>query len=155
MAYQNGTTTTCTIEPPSNPDTIELQNKDTSHHHLTTQPEPAKKPPALGFSLHETSPLRESQQNDDNDPVVNLPSPTTQGAERLERWNSPRLNLWRSGAAFWSFVVMGSNDAAYGVSRAAADVYLRRKRKHANTCTISVLGTYSICKYHTISSKNE
>jgi fucose permease len=32
----------------------------------------------------------------------------------LERWNSPRTNLYRSGAAFWSFVVMGSNDAAYG-----------------------------------------
>ena len=34
----------------------------------------------------------------------------------LEKWNSPRINAYRSFATFWSFLVMGANDAAYGVS---------------------------------------
>lgn len=35
----------------------------------------------------------------------------------LEKWNSPRSNIYRTFATFWSFFVMGANDAAYGVSR--------------------------------------
>jgi hypothetical protein len=34
----------------------------------------------------------------------------------LERWNYPRSNLYRIGATFFSFLVLGANDAAYGVS---------------------------------------
>lgn len=34
----------------------------------------------------------------------------------LEKWNSPRINMYRSFSTFWSFLVMGANDAAYGVS---------------------------------------
>lgn len=33
-----------------------------------------------------------------------------------EKWNSPRINTWRLGAVFWSMMIMGANDAAYGVS---------------------------------------
>lgn len=33
----------------------------------------------------------------------------------LEKWNSPRHNIPRLMATFWSFVVSGANDAAYGV----------------------------------------
>ena len=36
--------------------------------------------------------------------------------EILERWNTPRINLWRYLAALYSFIIMGMNDAAYGVS---------------------------------------
>lgn len=36
--------------------------------------------------------------------------------EVLERWNTPRINLWRYLAALYSFIIMGMNDAAYGVS---------------------------------------
>lgn len=35
---------------------------------------------------------------------------------RLEKWNQPRVNIHRTFATFWSFLVMGANDAAYGVS---------------------------------------
>ena len=62
-----------------------------------------------GLRLSDTKGIQSS-----DDPVENLPSPTTQAAEKLERWNHPRSNLFRTMAAFWSFVVMGSNDAAYG-----------------------------------------
>ncbi|KAJ5641797.1 hypothetical protein N7490_005797 [Penicillium lividum] len=33
----------------------------------------------------------------------------------LEKWNSPRINIYRSFSTFWSFLVMGANDAAYGL----------------------------------------
>ncbi|KAJ5094997.1 hypothetical protein N7532_007288 [Penicillium argentinense] len=32
----------------------------------------------------------------------------------LEKWNEPRINTYRSFSTFWSFLVMGANDAAYG-----------------------------------------
>lgn len=41
--------------------------------------------------------------------------PTT-AAEVKQRWNHPRTNIRRVGACFYSFIVMGANDAAYGVS---------------------------------------
>lgn len=33
----------------------------------------------------------------------------------LEKWHSPRINMYRSFATFWCFLTMGANDAAYGV----------------------------------------
>lgn len=36
--------------------------------------------------------------------------------EVAEKWNSPRINVFRVGAAFWSLMIMGANDSAYGVS---------------------------------------
>lgn len=38
------------------------------------------------------------------------------GFRALEKWNQPRINIYRSFSTFWSFLVMGANDAAYGVS---------------------------------------
>ena len=34
---------------------------------------------------------------------------------RQERWNHPRINMARMFVAFYGFVIMGLNDAAYGV----------------------------------------
>lgn len=34
----------------------------------------------------------------------------------VEKWNEPKINKFRVGAAFWSLLLMGANDAAYGVS---------------------------------------
>jgi hypothetical protein len=34
----------------------------------------------------------------------------------LECWNHPRVNLYRTLACLWCFVILGANDAAYGVS---------------------------------------
>ena len=42
-----------------------------------------------------------------------LPPPTT-SAPQLQRWNSPRINTWRCFATFYSFIILGANDAAYG-----------------------------------------
>ncbi|KAF2637997.1 MFS general substrate transporter [Massarina eburnea CBS 473.64] len=104
MAFQNGSSSTYIMEAPSKTDAVELQ--DISQY--PTQPEPVKHA-ASDLKIDDTQ-----RQRDDDDPVENLPSPTTQGPEKLEQWNRPRANFWRTMAAFWSFVVMGSNDAAYG-----------------------------------------
>lgn len=44
-------------------------------------------------------------------------SPSSPGSfPLLEKWNQPRVNIHRTFATFWAFLVMGANDAAYGVS---------------------------------------
>ena len=50
----------------------------------------------------------ENPVNGDNDPPATAVS-------ALERWNYPRHNIARLIATFWSFIVSGANDAAYGV----------------------------------------
>jgi len=34
----------------------------------------------------------------------------------LQQWNKPRINSYRYGAALLGMLIMGMNDAAYGVS---------------------------------------
>jgi hypothetical protein len=41
---------------------------------------------------------------------------SSEGFPALEKWNQSRGNICRSLSTFWSFLVMGANDAAYGVS---------------------------------------
>lgn len=93
---QNGAASTCVVEPE-----VELQDVSS----FLKQPLDAKT--AQGQVVEERA-------GHDDDPVESLPSPTTQAAEKLERWNQSSTNVSRTFAAFWSFVVMGSNDAAYG-----------------------------------------
>ncbi|KAF2661369.1 MFS general substrate transporter [Lophiostoma macrostomum CBS 122681] len=101
--HRNGGSSTCVIEP------VELQ--DVSSY--LQQPDVAKVAGSRSsLRIHETRGSEEAYEK--NDPVENLPSPTIAGEAKLERWNAPRTNLYRTLAAFWSFVVMGSNDAAYG-----------------------------------------
>lgn len=39
--------------------------------------------------------------------------------EALQKWNEPRINMWRVFATYFSFFVFGMNDGAYGVSPTA------------------------------------
>lgn len=96
--HQNGGSSTCVIEP------FELQ--DLSNH--LSKPQEAK---TAGLRLSDAKGVT---HEDDDDSPIDLPSPTTHPAVKAERWNHPRSNLFKTIAAFWSFVVMGSNDAAYG-----------------------------------------
>jgi hypothetical protein len=98
--HQNNGSSTCVISPP-----VELQP-------ISTQP---AKPQDAKISGSRTSiRLSDAKGIQDDDSPVDLPSPTTHPAVKAEQWNHPRSNLFRTMAAFWSFVVMGSNDAAYG-----------------------------------------
>ena len=65
-------------------------------------------------SIHSLSIQENRKSKSNNDTNESLPSPIT-AVERLQKWNRPRVNLFRSFAAFWAFTVMGMNDAAYGV----------------------------------------
>ena len=47
----------------------------------------------------------------------NLPPPST-AATVVQQWNIPRSNMWRVFASFFSMMVSGLNDAAYGVRTA-------------------------------------
>jgi hypothetical protein len=97
--HQNTGSSTCVIEPP-----IELEPIS----------QPAKSQDAKVMGSRTSLRLSDTKGIQDDDSPMDLPSPTTHPAEKAERWNHPRSNLFRTMAAFWSFVVMGSNDAAYG-----------------------------------------
>jgi hypothetical protein len=95
MAFnQPSGSSTCVVEPP-----IEL-------HSISTKPQDTKSP---GLRLSDSKGITQ-----DPDTLTDLPSPTTHPTAKAEQWNHPRSNLFKTVAAFWSFVVMGSNDAAYG-----------------------------------------
>ncbi|KAI5194797.1 hypothetical protein AUEXF2481DRAFT_24824 [Aureobasidium subglaciale EXF-2481] len=51
---------------------------------------------------------------DRDDQNETLPSPTVASHEVLEKWNTPRPNMYRTFAACWGFAIMGMNDATYG-----------------------------------------
>ncbi|KAI1763868.1 MFS general substrate transporter [Hypoxylon sp. FL1150] len=64
--------------------------------------------PARQTSMENGSGIDASDQ--DRSP---LPPPSI-STDIVQRWNYPRKNIPRVAACFWSFVVMGANDAAYG-----------------------------------------
>src|SRR4051812_44881602 len=53
------------------------------------------------------------EHRDNKDAISSLPAPTTV-SHTVERWNQSRSHVFRVLAAFWSLLVMGMNDAAYG-----------------------------------------
>lgn len=58
----------------------------------------------------------ELQPQSAEDPQAEESSPPPSAVNALERWNQPRSNVYRTLATFWAFLVMGANDAVYGVS---------------------------------------
>ncbi|TKA82369.1 hypothetical protein B0A55_01412 [Friedmanniomyces simplex] len=78
---------------------------------------PSKHPPSLtGHSLasFRSHPSATSDSPNAADRNETLPSPTTASAEPIELWNKPAINIYRISATFWSFLIMGANDATYG-----------------------------------------
>jgi hypothetical protein len=43
-------------------------------------------------------------------------TPPETAVNALPIWNSPRINMWRVFATYFSFLIFGANDGAYGVS---------------------------------------
>lgn len=74
----------------------------------------------LGLTLDTTEPERNNGINNDRSPGwdrdTESPGPERVVAHAREKWNEPSVNALRTFATFWSFVIMGANDAAYGVS---------------------------------------
>ncbi|KAK0999190.1 hypothetical protein LTS01_005484 [Friedmanniomyces endolithicus] len=59
-------------------------------------------------SVHSNSSANAADRNE------TLPSPTTASPDSIELWNKPAINIYRISATFWSFLIMGANDATYG-----------------------------------------
>jgi fucose permease len=57
-----------------------------------------------------SKPASDGNSSDRNE---SLPSPTT-AVEHIETWKSPAINIYRVLSTFWSFALMGMNDATYG-----------------------------------------
>lgn len=92
---------------------------------MTSQPQPQKdggtsttlpetEPPSLSSSTSTTRRVSFDDEKQDAGAGVDDRSPA--GEKDKERWNFPRTNVRRVGACFYSFIIMGANDAAYGVS---------------------------------------
>ncbi|KAI1160299.1 putative MFS transporter [Nemania serpens] len=85
---------------------------------MTSQPQPnggagttltEKEPPYLSST---STTQRASSDEEKQNAGVDSSSPA--GEKDKERWNFPRTNIRRVGACFYSFIIMGANDAAYG-----------------------------------------
>ena len=56
-----------------------------------------------------------NQEPSDSEKVRDQVSPPEAAVEAKQRWNHPRLNMWKVFATFFSFLVLGMNDGSYGV----------------------------------------
>lgn len=101
--------------------TVELQESPV--HKLSGPPPLAEQhsfdngtgPAGPGRTLGKDSSPRGSNDGppSNHDSISSLPAPTTV-SHTVERWNQSRSHVFRVFAAFWSLLVMGMNDAAYG-----------------------------------------
>jgi hypothetical protein len=78
--------------------------------------------PIRTAAIHGPGCLSGDELSKNADPAEFLPQPSTT-VSVAERWNHPRSNICRSGAAMFAFMIAGANDGAYGVgSPLACDV---------------------------------
>lgn len=106
VVRNNGGSSTCVVE--LQPTTSAFSAKESD----------GQRPPDLTFNTE-----RENNENGINesppfgwDQDTESPGPERAVAHAREKWNEPAVNAPRTFATFWCFVIMGANDAAYGVS---------------------------------------
>ncbi|KAB8237178.1 putative MFS transporter [Aspergillus alliaceus] len=69
---------------------------------------------------------------------------TTHVFKETERWNHPRRNILKTLATFWSFLVMGANDAAYGPLIPYLEKYYNLSYTVVSLVFLSPLGGYTL-----------
>jgi hypothetical protein len=79
--------------------------------HTITQADPS----SSVFELH-TLPTSNPPEQKTNPIDLQDVTPPNTAVEVLQKWNSPRINMLRVFATFWSFFVVGMNDGSYGVT---------------------------------------
>lgn len=89
-----------------------LAEQRQSHDNGTTTG-PARPGRTLGKDSPSPRGSNEDGPRSNQDSISSLPAPTTV-SHTVERWNQSRVQVCRVFAAFWSLLVMGMNDAAYG-----------------------------------------
>ncbi|KAJ5320640.1 hypothetical protein PENANT_c033G09125 [Penicillium antarcticum] len=65
----------------------------------------------------------------------------------LEKWNQNRLNIYRTLATFWCFLVMGANDAAYGALIPYLESYYHLSYTIVSLVFLSPLVGYTIAAF--------
>ncbi|KAI9739949.1 MAG: hypothetical protein M1818_005005 [Claussenomyces sp. TS43310] len=71
----------------------------------------------LGYIQEARNPEPASRKNvaiGDSEDVREDVAPPTTAVDALQKWNSPRINMWRVFATFFSFFIVGANDGSYG-----------------------------------------
>lgn len=70
----------------------------------------------LQSPINHPSPLvPDKHGNSDPEDIRQDIIPPTNAVEVLQKWNYPPKNVYRVGASFWGFFLMGMNDGSYGV----------------------------------------
>jgi hypothetical protein len=79
--------------------------------------QPSDNPPKSTFHAHEAINLgrlaSRGEQQPDDDLRGDLPPPNT-AVDALERWNSPKSNMYALFGTYLSFLILGMNDASPG-----------------------------------------
>ena len=57
-----------------------------------------------------------SNVSDFRDPTGGADSPPENAVSALPKWNQDRSNVFKTLSTFLAFIILGANDAAYGVS---------------------------------------
>lgn len=70
-----------------------------------------------------------------------------EGFPLLEKWNQPRINIHRTFATFWSFLVMGANDAAYGALIPYLESYYHLSYTIVSLVFLSPLVGYTVAAF--------
>lgn len=78
----------------------------------------------------------------DGEEDINAPSITNFDDTR-ERWNGTRINTYRFFVTCWSFIIMGMNDAAVGVSLSIFAIL----QTYQVLTTVLSTGPHSLCKF--------
>ncbi|KAI0542021.1 major facilitator superfamily domain-containing protein [Xylaria digitata] len=83
--------------------------------YISPLPSRNKSVEAIPMPTPQDSPARRTSSDEEKQIDDSFPPTPLMAAEVKERWNYPRSNTRRVAACFYSFVVMGANDAAYGL----------------------------------------
>ena len=89
--------------------------------YTTTQTEPSSSGPAIELQSLSHGMRRSADSNQrklgtaDLENIRENIAPPDTAVDALQKWNSPRINMWRVFAAFFSFFIVGMNDGSYGV----------------------------------------
>jgi len=81
----------------------------------TTSENPPSSPSKPNSKENETETQEEKFEREVPDEAVSGEEGNEE-TSKLQKWNEPRINLYRYLGAIFSFFVMGMNDGAYGVS---------------------------------------
>ena len=129
--HANGSST-CVIEPSP----VKM-----AHRSPSTNSGPSPRPNAGKMLGSDDQQVFEMQELDTNQ---TLPSPTTTPEESLDKWNSPRINLYRTLATCWGMLVMGMNDATYGAIIPYLEIYYKLSYTIVSLIFLSPLVGYNL-----------